>query len=117
MSATQIETTIASETQDVITHLPCSDKKHDLTAIIHYHKASPDGSTATAEKYSLHDPDHHDPRTAIIYDVRGSEADYTLENNGFQYLRCEKPMNIDFSNDEQIKKDYYPVMEAFLKNT
>ena len=116
MSATQIETTVASKTRDVITHLPCSDKKHDLTAIIHYHKAGPDGSTATTEKYSVFDPDHHDPRTTAIHDVRGSETDYTLESNGFQYLRCEKPMNIDFSNDEQIKKDHYPAMEAFLKN-
>jgi hypothetical protein len=116
MSATDIQTTLATKAQEFTTHLLDDDKKHDLSARIHYHKAGPDGSTATIEKYHVFDPHHYDPRTAIIHDVRGSEADYTLKDNGFQYLKGKKPAAIDFSNDEQIKKEHYPAMEEFLQN-
>lgn len=116
MLATEIQTTIAAKAQNLTTHLQGDDKNHDLKAQIHYHKFGQDGSTATPPTYHDLNPNHHDARTATIRDVRGSETDYTLEGNGFQYVRGQKPVDIDFSDDEQIKKEHYPAMEDFIRN-
>ena len=115
MSSTEIQTTIAAKAQEFTTHLLGDDKNHDLKAQINYHKFGPDGSPATPRTYHELSPNYHDARTATIHDVRGSETDYTLEGNGFQYVKGQKPADIDFSNNEQIKKEHYPAMEDFVK--
>ena len=119
MSTTEIQTTPATLTeavQDFSARFIGGDKKHDLNAEIHYHKVRQDGRTATIEQYHHFDTEFLDTRSTTIHDVRGSEGDYTLENNGFQYAKSKKPANIDFADDEQIKKEHYPAMEEFLKN-
>ncbi len=86
-----------------------------MKATILYHRSGKDGKTATRSQYQLLEGDHLDNRLATIHDVRGSEADYTLENNGFEYVKFKEPTDIDFSDNDQIKKEHYPVMEEYLK--
>ena len=119
MSTTEVQRSLqdfTSRSQGVTTHLIGGNEKHDLRATILYHKPGQDGATATISQYHMLEPEHLDARTVTIHDARGSEADYTLENNGFQYTKFDAPLGIDFSDDDQIKKEYYPVMEEHLKN-
>nr|VWO97140.1 Uncharacterized protein [Ganoderma boninense] len=55
-----------------------------------------------------------DPRPALVHDVRGREADFSLDKNGFQYLRWPS-VEKDFADDEVIKDKYYPEVEQILK--
>jgi hypothetical protein len=77
---------------------------------------SPAGSKSDCHTTPI-STNHHDPRIAIIHDVRGSEADYTLEENGFQYLKDSKPADIDFSTTSRSRRTaLHTLMEEFLKN-
>ena len=87
MSITELESSrmrLTDQGQDLTTHLIGSNQKHNLNAEILYHKPGQDGATATRQQYHLREANHLDTRTATVHDVRGSKADYTLENNGFQ---------------------------------
>ncbi|KIJ54030.1 hypothetical protein M422DRAFT_25018 [Sphaerobolus stellatus SS14] len=50
-----------------------------------------------------------------IENVRGKEDQYNLDNAGFQYLK-NKASHTKFTDDEEIKKEYYEETIAFLKN-
>ena len=53
-----------------------------------------------------------DPRDVEIHNGRG--RDFTLEHNGFRFVRHDTKV-ADFFDDEQIKRTYYPEMEALVK--
>jgi hypothetical protein len=53
-----------------------------------------------------------DPRDVEIHNGRG--RDFTLERNGFRFVRHDTKV-ADFFDDEQIKRIYYPEMEALVK--
>jgi hypothetical protein len=53
-----------------------------------------------------------DPRDVEIHNGRG--RDFTLERNGFHFVRHDTKV-ADFFDDEQIKQIYYPEMEALVK--
>jgi hypothetical protein len=53
-----------------------------------------------------------DPRDVKIHNGRG--RDFTLERNGFRFVRHDTKV-ADFFDDEQIKRTYYPEMEALVK--
>lgn len=49
-----------------------------------------------------------------IHDVRGKEADFTLDKAGFQYLKHATAVQ-DWGNDEEIKAVYYKEVEEMMK--
>lgn len=50
-----------------------------------------------------------------VRDIRGEEANFTLDKNGFQvYPHVSKEK--DFLNDEKIKAEYYPETEKLIKD-
>jgi hypothetical protein len=53
-----------------------------------------------------------DARDVEIHNGRG--RDFTLERNGFRFVRHDTKV-ADFFDDEQIKRIYYPEMEALVK--
>ncbi|KAI0644885.1 hypothetical protein C8Q79DRAFT_912135 [Trametes meyenii] len=50
----------------------------------------------------------------VVHDVRGREAEFTLDANGFQYVRAPATER-EFTDDERIREAYYPEVEALLK--
>ena len=56
------------------------------------------------------------PQPAVVHDVRGREAEFTLDKNGFQYVRWPS-VEKDFTDDDVIKTKYYPEVEQILKET
>ncbi|KAH9851518.1 hypothetical protein C2E23DRAFT_860439 [Lenzites betulinus] len=63
-------------------------------------------------------PEHNlgdDPRPVVVHDARGREDDFSLDVNGFQFVRhvsAEK----EFVDEDAIKTGYYKEIEELLKN-
>lgn len=50
-----------------------------------------------------------------IHDIRGEEANYTLEKNGFQYVRHDVPELDDWSDEEKVKAILIPKTEELVR--
>src|ERR1700727_3315834 len=55
-----------------------------------------------------------DPRRVVIHNGRPHTADFALERNGFRFVRHDTKM-ADFFDEAEIKRVYYPEMEALIK--
>src|ERR1700731_1076291 len=55
-----------------------------------------------------------DPRRVVIHNGRPHTADFALERTGFRFVRHDTKMT-DFFNEAEIKRVYYPEMEALIK--
>ncbi|KAI0647771.1 hypothetical protein C8Q79DRAFT_905871 [Trametes meyenii] len=55
-----------------------------------------------------------DPHPVLVHDARGHEKDFSLDQNGFQYVQWPS-VESEFDNDERIKEKYYPEVEEILK--
>ncbi|TBU34136.1 hypothetical protein BD311DRAFT_735764 [Dichomitus squalens] len=55
-----------------------------------------------------------EPHSAVVHDVRGREAEFSLDKNGFQWVHWPS-VEKDFVDDEVIKEKYYPEVERLLK--
>jgi hypothetical protein len=55
-----------------------------------------------------------DPRRVILHNGRPHAKTFTLEGNGFRFVRHETKV-ADFYDAEQIRRIYYPEMEAVIK--
>lgn len=90
---------------------------HDVDTILYFHKHNEDGSppqpTYTDRPETYNRPT--DPRPVHITDVTGLESSFTLDGNGFQFVK-NTAQEKDFLDDDHIKAVYYPEVEALLKN-
>jgi hypothetical protein len=72
-----------------------------------------------------YDPGGEFPRTncetqvqkdVLVRDIRGSEAKYTLNRNGFQVLRMDSKLTPEEFNDrDRVKDVYYEELRELLK--
>ena len=92
-----------------------------VTADLIYFKAPPDG---TKPYHSI----NIDPKTGVrdqnwikepphvqIENVRGKEADYSLDTSGFLYSRNAQKYT-SFADDEEIAREYYPESIELVKS-
>lgn len=91
-------------------------KPRDVTTTLNYFKDNEDGSPPAPSYVGRPETNIRPiiPTKTIVYDIRGTESQYTLDTKGFQivsHVSKEK----DFQDDEQIKKIYYPETEELLK--
>ncbi|CAE6466198.1 unnamed protein product [Rhizoctonia solani] len=56
---------------------------------------------------------NHDSRDVMIHNLRGREQFFTLDENGFQYVKQETTAN--FTDKAAIVADYYQEIREFLK--
>lgn len=70
----------------------------------------PDGEKGYAEmtKYD----DRHE---VIIHDIRGEESDFTLDRNGFQYVKHDVPELDDWSDEAKVKQVLIPATEKLVQ--
>ncbi len=89
----------------------------DVRTVLNYYKPNEDGSpphatyTDRPETYGRPVEEHG----VTIHDVRGREADYSLDGNGFQFVQHSSAER-DFADDDHIKAVYYPETEQLLKD-
>lgn len=55
-----------------------------------------------------------DPRPVILYDGRRRAQEFSLEREGFRFVRHDTKV-ADFYDEEEIRRVYYPEMEALLR--
>ena len=55
-----------------------------------------------------------DPRRVVIHNGRPHAKDFVLERNGFRFVRHDTKV-ADFYDEDEIKRVYYPEMEALIK--
>jgi hypothetical protein len=55
-----------------------------------------------------------DPRRVLIHNGRPHSDDFALDRNGFRFVRHDTKM-ADFFNEDEIRRVYYPEMEALIK--
>jgi len=55
-----------------------------------------------------------DPHRVIIHNGRPQARDFVLERNGFRFVRHDTKV-ADFYNEDEIRRVYYPEMEALIK--
>jgi hypothetical protein len=91
--------------------------RHDVFTTLNYYKDPGDGSppppTYVGRPETYERPT--EPLAMTVHDIRGREAEYTLDKNGFQiyhYVSREK----EFLDDGKIKREYYPETEQLLKD-
>src|ERR1700674_191929 len=55
-----------------------------------------------------------DPRRVVIHNGRPQAKDFVLERNGFRFVGHDTKV-VDFFDEAEIKRVYYPEMEALIK--
>src|SRR5882757_10019733 len=55
-----------------------------------------------------------DPRRVAIHNARLAGDRFALDRDGFRFLRHDTKV-VDFFNEDEIRKVYYPEMEALVK--
>ena len=55
-----------------------------------------------------------DPRPVVVHDARGREDEFSLDKNGFQFVKYPS-VEKEFDDDERIQNVYYPEVEKLLK--
>ena len=94
---------------------PKQTEKHDVHTTLNYHfdDGNPPAPTYTSRPETYERPTQ--PLEVTVHDIRGDEANITLDKNGFQiYPHVSKEK--DFLDDEKIKAEYYPEVEQLLKD-
>ena len=91
----------------------------NLTATLHYLKRGPEKPVY----YRIDPPEGaprwngiDDPQDVSIEDARGSEAEFTLDRNGFTLVKSPTAV-ADFYDSEELKRVYYPEVERLLHET
>lgn len=94
-----------------------SNKPQDVDTILHYFKPNADGSPPHPTYVDKPETYHREPEShnVTVRDVRGSEDNFTLDKNGFQFYKHVSTEK-DFLDDEKIKAEYYPETEQLLKD-
>jgi hypothetical protein len=94
-----------------------SNKRHDVETQLNYFKPNEDGSpphpTYVDRPETYERP--FEAHQVVVHDVRGNEANFSLDKNGFQFHK-HVAQEKDFLDDAQIKHVYYKETEQLLKD-
>lgn len=55
-----------------------------------------------------------DPHPVVVHDARGRESEFSLDKNGFQFVKHDSQEK-EFTDEERIKEVYYKEVEELLK--
>ncbi|KAI9928687.1 hypothetical protein ASPWEDRAFT_168660 [Aspergillus wentii DTO 134E9] len=73
-----------------------------------------DFTKTSPEQFEVNMKDNQEKRPVLVHDVRGEESSFTLDTNGFQYVRHEVPGLEDW-NEEQIRQSLIPATEDLVR--
>ncbi|KAI8201837.1 hypothetical protein K4K52_006889 [Colletotrichum sp. SAR 10_76] len=86
-----------------------------ITVDIPYVKRNDDGNIPNHAQMFSHDAEFLDVQPAEVYNARTTDREFSISSNGFQYARLNEPPQIDYLDEEQVKKIYFPELERLLK--
>ncbi|KAF6807770.1 hypothetical protein CSOJ01_07972 [Colletotrichum sojae] len=89
---------------------------HDtITVDIPYVKRNDDGQIPNHAQMFSHDAEFLDLQPAEVRNVRATDQKFSIPTTGFQYAKLDAPPEIDYLDDEQVRKTYFPMLEKLLK--
>ncbi|RPD77498.1 hypothetical protein L226DRAFT_544110 [Lentinus tigrinus ALCF2SS1-7] len=95
---------------------------HDVSTTLNYYTPLGDPSEEAYRYIYLTPPpgkpEHNlgdDPRPVVVHDARGREHEFSLDKNGFQFMR-HASAETEFVDEERIKTVYYKEAEELLKS-
>lgn len=90
----------------------------DVTATLNFYQPPPDGSKPYNQINPVGDAGRNysdNPQPTLLHDIRGREADFTLDRDAFQIIQNVAPSaETEFRDDQSIKDKYYPELEKLL---
>ncbi|KAI8280700.1 hypothetical protein K4K59_008490 [Colletotrichum sp. SAR11_240] len=86
-----------------------------ITVDIPYVKRNDDGNIPNHAQMFSHDAEFLDVQPTEVYNARTTDREFSISSNGFQYARLNEPPQIDYLDEEQVKKIYFPELERLLK--
>lgn len=86
-----------------------------ITVDIPYVKRNDDGNIPNHAQMFSHDAEFLDVQPAEVHNARTTDREFSISSNGFQYARLNEPPQIDYLDEEQAKKIYFPELERLLK--
>ncbi|OJJ48414.1 hypothetical protein ASPZODRAFT_62055 [Penicilliopsis zonata CBS 506.65] len=94
--------------KDVQTELVYWEKLPGRTKVIDFRTPEGEAEYKNIDQYN-------ETHTALIRDIRGDEASYTLEKNGFQYFKHEVTELDDWSNEKKVVDILIPKTEELVR--
>lgn len=94
--------------KDIQTELVYWKRLEDRLVVTDFTQPGGEQRFAEQENYNERHP-------VQIHDIRGEEAKYTLDKNGFQYVRHDVPELDDWSDEEKIKAILIPKTEELVR--
>ncbi|GKT47672.1 gibberellin cluster GA4 desaturase [Colletotrichum spaethianum] len=89
---------------------------HDaITTEIPYVKRNHDGQIPNHAQMFSHDAGFLDVQLAEVRNARVADQKFSISTTGFQYARLGRPPDIDYLDEEQVKKSYFPELEKLVK--
>lgn len=97
-----------SQPQDLEANLVFWKRLEGQTLEVDFTKAKPETCMAVMEEADQNQP-------VNIQDIRGTEAEYNLEQNGFQYVWHDMPELKDVAEQSQLENFILPKTEALVR--
>ncbi|GJC86159.1 gibberellin cluster GA4 desaturase [Colletotrichum liriopes] len=89
---------------------------HEAISVdIPYVRRNDDGEIPNHAQMFSHDADFLDVQLAEVRNARAIEQKFSIPTTGFQYARLADPPGIDYLDEEQVRKVYFPELEKLLK--
>ncbi|KZL81203.1 hypothetical protein CI238_08681 [Colletotrichum incanum] len=89
---------------------------HDAIIVdIPYVRRNDDGEIPNHAQMFSHDAEFLDVQLAEVRNVRATDQKFSISTTGFQYARLAGPPDIDYLDEEQVRKVYFPELEKLLK--
>ncbi|KAK1840958.1 hypothetical protein CCHR01_16408 [Colletotrichum chrysophilum] len=86
-----------------------------ITVDIPYVKRNDDGNIPNHAQMFSHDAEFLDVQPAEVHNARTTNREFSISSNGFQYARLDEQPQIDYLDEDQVKKTYFPELEKLLK--
>ena len=113
---------MATTTTEVVQERPSTVKLvggHDFKTLIGYTRPPVDGSEPSMDDLASDHPTYREVRYAKVYDARGIEDQFRLQEHGFQYYKLPSIPGdgiVEFTNelDSKIMSLYYAGMSEWF---
>lgn len=116
-SQSDIKVLLNYESCPITWSTPPKPQSNDVETSLNFFKDNEDGSpphpTYVGKPETYRRP--RDSHKVTIHDVSGEEDKYTLDEQGFQFLK-HTSVEKDFVDEEKVKDEYYKEVDQLLKD-
>lgn len=82
---------------------------------IPYVKRNSDGELPNHAQMFSWEEEFMDMQPSTVRNVRVANQKFSISSSGFEYARLDEPPVIDYSDPDQVKAKYFPMLEELVK--